>query len=491
MLYRLIPLLFSGIACAAESAAALKGAVRDAVSGAGVDSAIVTLQAQTGGSPPIAAIATPAGAYRFDALPPGAYNISTRHPSYLEDWRTRVVTLAAGATASADLTLTPPGSFRGSVSDEDRKPVAGASVFAFHWSDATGFRRLVLDGAAQTAPNGDWAIGKLPPGVYLIAVKPLPGVAVTRPEDPLGEFRYCAAFYPNAPDPASAVAINVAPGGEAAGIDMRLTRTRTVAIRGAVDRYPATVTLAPESASGAESLLARFAKVTPASDGGAHFEIQGVAAGSYLLFADNPSEDTRRSGRLPLQVGVTAVTGLRVPMQPWFDVAGSVSVEDGEAPEALMVTLTPEVQGMLASIPMDTVKDGSFTLRGVAAEPYRWRISGLRGDLYVKDIRIGSDPPLASNRLIAAPGMTVHIVLSGRGASLQGKCPAPDAPVTLASPDDRGPRRQATCDDRGEFRIGGIAPGSYEIFSEPGRKHAVRLEASERKAIDLSEHDRR
>ncbi len=65
-------------------------------------------------------------------------------------------------------------------------------------------------GGARTGCDGMYAIRRLPPGDYLVAVPGRPGFA--------GE------FYDDAPDAASATPITIAPGGALSGIDFLLAR---------------------------------------------------------------------------------------------------------------------------------------------------------------------------------------------------------------------------------------------------------------------------
>lgn len=119
--------------------------------------------------------------------------------------------------------------------------------------------------------------------------------------------------------------------------------------------------------------------------------------------------------------------------------------------------------------------DGSFRIEGVPPGDYQVYVSSLE-DAYVKTIRMGEADVLTRDLHIdAQPADQLQIVVAKDGGSVNGRVvneqrgAVPNATVVLIPDGVRAPRldqyKTASTGPSGEFLLGGIAPGAYNVFA--------------------------
>jgi hypothetical protein len=155
----------------------IKGRVVDGVTGAAVGRARVTLMGATRAS----AVTDASGAFVFSNLPPGPVNVSVDKSTYLNSryptpGRTirssmRPLTLADGqAVDGLTIPLFHGGAISGRVIDASGDPVDYAQVGVLRMPAAGRIGRPTMRGGTSTDDRGEFRIGRLEPGYYLVQV---------------------------------------------------------------------------------------------------------------------------------------------------------------------------------------------------------------------------------------------------------------------------------------------------------------------------------
>ena len=175
------------------ASAAISGSVTDALTGRPLAGAIVSLR------PPIGSTTGPLirltrqltddrGRFVFTGLPPGdGYTISTVQPGYVDGAfgqsamlapPSRIVLREGQWFPDANIQMWKPGAISGRVFDEFGEPAVGVFVRALAQQFVAGRQQLLAGPVAATDDRGEYRIGSLPPGGYLIQV---PSVQSTVP----------------------------------------------------------------------------------------------------------------------------------------------------------------------------------------------------------------------------------------------------------------------------------------------------------------------
>jgi len=255
----------------------------------------------------------------------------------------------------------------------------------------------------MSGPDGQYRLGGLPPGKYRVRAVP-PSVTLP-PEirsDGSEEVRYASTYYPASLTIESAARLEVAPGAERAGTDIRLLRASIVAVRGAVSGIPAGVPgigialrkveppRAPSNFGGG-GLPGFGHRVNP--DGS--FAIWGLDHGSYILTVQSNGAGWQSP---PVEVTVAGedVGGIALRMVRMPDISGQILLDDERAqfprvPPNTPLGDSPQI-GLLGlrngGGPFSVIAaDGSFHLAQVPPGQY---LVHLSWGSYVKSMRLGA-----------------------------------------------------------------------------------------------------
>jgi Carboxypeptidase regulatory-like domain len=418
------------------------------------------------------------GKFVFPDVQPGRYRIVANHNAYMpaeygERGRGTMgadVTIGPGqAVRDVVIVLVPKGAVAGRVYDTSDKPVANANVQALKHAYLDGRRILVPVGTARSNDVGEYRLPSLPPGPYLIR-------AVIQPE------RHLPVYYPGSIDAAAASPIDVPPGIEFTGVDLRLVDSRAVRVSGSVMNG-----MTGQPAVGAALMLlprrgtiATGSSLRAAASSAGSFEFRDMAPGSYELVASAPnSSEGRLAASASVEIGIADVDNITLVLQPQLSINGRVTIDGFDSAnfnlQGIRVELrrepyTPELLIVLPPVGAD----GAFTFADVTPGDYRLKVNapGLKG--YVKSARFGAinalDPPFH----IGGPGQ-FDIIIGLNGGSLEGTIledsqkPFPGATAVLV-PDP--PRRHrfdlyypTNSDTSGRLHLDGVAPGDYRLFA--------------------------
>jgi hypothetical protein len=317
---------------------------------------------------------------------------------------------------------------------------------------------------------------------------------------------YASTFYPSSLDSANAVPVDVGPGGEIRGIDIRMQKVRVFRIRGKVvngagGRGMVMVALNPK-----EGGLPNVS-TSPARPPENRFELRGVPPGVYMVHAQLGNGNQPTVVFQEVQVTNGHVDDLVLTMAPGIDVQGTVKVEGSTSPvdlPNLSVNLRPTMQ--LGGAPRAKAEDAKFTLKSVAPLHYNVNVSGVPDTCFVKSIRYGGQEVPEEGIDIVGAG-TMEVVLSATAGEVDGSAldkdgkPVPGAIVSLV-PKDGSNIQIRSADENGGAAFKGLKPGEYLLmawedippgaaqapeFFKPyeGRGEQVKVDPSAKKAVQI------
>jgi protocatechuate 3,4-dioxygenase beta subunit len=479
----------------------VEGRVTNALTGEPVRKAqIMMRRAEARPEPPLVAATDAGGNYTIANVQPGRYHVAAERNGFARGNRagmpsgSAITVMAGQATKGVDFKLTPHGVITGRVLDADGDPVANANVQSMRYQYVRGKRQLTPAGGVNTNDLGEYRLFGLAPGRYYVSARiwSMPqmmtgaavGAGARRPAAP--EESYVATYYPGTHDAAAATPVTLAPGDVARGIDIQLTRTRTVRVSGhivnntGVANRRVMVDLRPR-----DSAVSMQRNSSAARNNDGYFELRGVAPGSYVLTAALFYENTFYSARAPLDVGASNIEDVQLQLAPGAEIKGVLRV-DGDAPLAyrgVRVLLTPRSEGVTFGGAPETIKeDGTFLLKNVAADEFTVNVIGLPDGFYVKQVRMGERDATYQPLDLTQGSGPLDVLVSPKAGQVGGSVmdsdgrPLADAQVVLVPEGDRRGSaqlyRSTTTDQSGVFQIRGVTPGEYRLFAwqqaEPG-----------------------
>jgi protocatechuate 3,4-dioxygenase beta subunit len=497
-------MLRAGLALLAAAAlaqqASVEGRVVNDVTGDGLSKAQVHLD-----SPGVrdgkryVATTAPDGTYRFDNLAPATYTLWADRTGFVypRNGRRRNdrVQVSVGATKAPDIRLSPHAAISGRIIDEDGDPVQGVLVHANRYAFSMGRRQLMPETSASTNDLGEFRIHGIVPGRYYLSAGKIfgsrgPGPPGREPErQGTGRDRqFATVFFPGVPDPATALAFDLAPGQDYRGANLTLPRVEVYKVSGEVSNvvpessrrggWPsAFVYLYPNSS-------ARYAqpgdrRPAPIDVKTGKFEITGVRPGSYTAVAQQQGGPHSRVGHVDIEVGTGDLADVRLALQSSFDLQGRFVVDGGGPPpdlKAAAMQLVPVSSFATNSPTARTNADGTFQLKDTSPLRYRVAAASLPPGYWLKSVEWGSQEAAGSIVDFSA-GIVSELVLklapgtgsiSGvvRSTSGDGQ---PGLTVTLA-PDSKFAAwfelyQEATSQQDGGFRFDNLRPGNYRVYA--------------------------
>ncbi len=470
------------------------------------------------------------GHFLVENIPPGTYRLTADRVGFLRQGYGSRTPGRSGAPLSLsegqylmdlEFRLTPQGVIMGQVIDEEGDPLPRSNVMAYRLGSlgsvqagpqggmrGGGGQAGQASGGSATANDiGEYRIAELSPGRYLVvATNRGRGGISTTGRSGTAEQAPVPTYYPSSADSSAALPIDIAAGQEVAGINITLRSGYLFRIQGKVMGGN------PQDFAGVRLMLMPRAAAALLGYGGAQvrpdgsFEMARVQPGSYYIVAQRMGRGSAGGvvGKTMVDVTTSDITGLLVPLTEPLTVSGTVKIDGQQSSDVQRLSLALiSVDGMPVGAPSGRVAEtGSFKIASVFPDRYYLNVYGLPQGAYIQSVKLASQEVIdkgidLSNFRTTA---TVDLVLSLKGATLDGAVTADDKPATgsyvavLADPLRAGQpylNKFATADQDGKFTISGLAPGGYKIYaweeSQPELPRDPGLAAPfERKAVRIN-----
>jgi hypothetical protein len=434
------------------------------------------------------------------------------------------ITMEAGIQRTGlSIEMAPAGAIAGRLYDREGEPAANVTVQAIKSTYQNGGRVLTSVQTAQTNDIGEYRLFYLPPGRYLVGAAlenrsamdsadervttaapasaappspPPPPVSPAAPLPPIlsGRFvnglptpatpgpRIAPIYFPSLSDPKTATPIEVRAGETFQGADMIVSRVELRSIKGNVQNADARETFQRMTVS----LISAVAQ----PNGGAvrslevqadgSFEIPSVLPGSYTLLASGTDSSGRLIGRVSVDVFATDVRNVAIGVSRGLSLSGSIRSDETETSNRIFgVVLVPTTEDRSIQNLLDlrsNVANGTFKIDAIPPGNYQaWIMYSAPVPIYVKSVRLGSSDVRNGFRFEAQSNVPLEITVGSNGGVVDGVIlsnkgqPVRGATVVLV-PDATLRQRTSsfkttTTDTTGTFRINGIGPGDYKIFS--------------------------
>jgi hypothetical protein len=485
----------------AQQGVRVQGTVVNSISQAPLNK--VTVMLQFVGGPRGSSFATETksgGKFQIEHVPPGKYNINAQRPGFSlqregpSGTPAKPLVVEAGQDVAVVVKLEPQCVITGKVSDADGDPLRNASVVAMRYTYVGGKRTLNQAVNAQADDRGEYRLFGVPPGKYYIQ-------ASNNRRDSSTESQALDAptYYPDTTDSAEASALNLAAGGEARGIDIRLGKQPVFHVRGTMPVPPRPPAPSPRPAMGTGLRISQttmgmrgagytlqlladsprmnmggFPMSMSESNGLLSFEFSGVPPGSYTLSATRSEDGHSLHARESVVVSGSDVGGLSLNLVPAFDVTGKIVFEGDPVGklETMRVRFGPPGNTRGIAVPIGQVQaDGTFVVHDV--QPERFEINlNTPATAYLKTVKFGSQA-LPGHEVDFTHGpAAITLVIASDFASIDGVVkdekgePVPNVRVTaIPAGSNTNLFRFAFTDENGNYKMPRVVPGAYKMFA--------------------------
>ncbi len=496
----------------------ISGTTVDGESGEPIRKAVVTLTLE--GTPHRWATARTdgSGRFQFEGLPAGKYDLRATKANEgtaiygansLREPGDSVTLGDSEIRGSLILRFLRSASISGHVYDSDGEPVAEANVNLLRQGRNLGAPILTSYRGTTTDDRGEYRIVGVDPGQYYLRTTSsmgrlggVPGGHQTMLED---------QYYGGARDSKDASPIHVSGGESLAGLDFRLISEQAVQVRGQVLGVPAEPELTRQQparsgtlgivsgvvSSGGGGMRDPGIQVTLSSSdlgqtwstgtvaqGPEHrFQMVDLPAGRYRVEAVLHGESKTYAASQVFDLSATSGE-IQLTLAPAADIQGTLRVE-GDAARAgrpagprssgngFHVQLSrPGTRQIKVSAQVGA--DGRFSLEQVPPGDWQLAVTPVPPG-FVKSARFGDKDVRFTTFEIGSSGEPLlNIVVSMNTATVEGEVDAGSsdskragiviAPVGLYHNLARF-YYGAAADDKGKFKLTGIAPGKYKIFA--------------------------
>jgi protocatechuate 3,4-dioxygenase beta subunit len=431
------------------------------------------------------------GKYQFSGLPPGRYLVRAQKPGFLPQAYGVRRTGGTGMPISvsqdqhvkdAVIKMTPQAVLEGHVLDEDGDPVTQGFLMLFKQTYRDGKKQWSQVTGTGTNEAGEFRM-TLQPGRYILSAtnqRQLPNSRFG--EDPAAaqkpDMVYAPTYYPNSPTEQGASPIDIAPGGNMRGIDIRVSKTAAYHVRGVVNggtpapaaggRGGTQVIILPKSGIQNQQYNS---SIQP--DG--TFDLRGVMPGQYTLFAHSPAPPTGQMMAMQLvTVGSNNLTGLVLNLVPPFDLVGQVAVAESGTQinrQNIHLTLRPHSPFFGNGGNMATTDDeGRFLIKGLSAGIFAIDVQNVPDGCFVKSVKYGGQE-ISDDGIEFNGPQPIEIVLSATAGKISGTVtdkdgnPLPSVTVALLPSVEGEHPTSLNSDYNGGFTFSHLRPGTYRLLA--------------------------
>jgi hypothetical protein len=412
---------------------------------------------------------------------------------------TNILTIKPGQSVDGILfRMLATAVIRGRVTDEDGEPMVGVNVLAQKKRTVGQTRENVA--AATTNDLGEFRIPGLFAGQYWVVAMPPPdfrdyqrqeekSVAAGEGGAPFDN-RYVTTYYPETNDASQASAVSVKAGDEIP-VEFTLLPTRTYSVRGTLSGVLANQKPVVELLSKTgDSIRAMYELRADEIGSDGHFEIRGVASGSYVVKLAAGAGSTSLRAQQDVTVAAADVDGVKLAPLPSFSVSGhlraetnkqidltqyAVNLRPAESPAEPDVSNSQEFFGTNASVD----RLGNFSWKDVNTGNYRVQVvGGEPQSFFLKSVTVGGKD--ITTGFTANGSTALDVVISAKGGSIEGTvvekndnddAAHPVANATVVAVPEEKYRALAdrfvtgSTDQYGQFTIRGLAPGNYTLYA--------------------------
>jgi len=487
-------------------------------------------QGQDGGSS-YSATTDAEGYFKIEDVKPGRYSILLERAGFVDadkrGGRKKSLVLEPGREIK-DLVLRMHAAavVTGKILDSDGDPMPNVAVSVSRYGSTSSRRNFQANGYGSTNDLGEYRIGGLSPGRYLItAAAPSSLSQTSQPEKKdvsKEETIYTTTYYPGTADKSQAVPVEIH-AGEEVPINFGLATTRAFRVRGTVVKLSpgnfASVMLRSRGDTGPE-----MGMKTVGTDGS--FEFRGVPPGSYtvtLMVVSVPDMRMANSSQPPIEVSNGDVDGVHIEPVPGGEVRGHFRMDKSQKIDwsQLRVFLSSDEEEVGLAVTegsrptfAQVKNDGSFEMKNVPSGTYRVIIgssSETLRDYFTKSVNLGGKDVADSGFTVSGATYSLDVMLSAQGGTIEGtvldNADLAVAYATVVSVPSAEHRKrpdlyqQDTADQHGHFSLRGLNPGEYTVLawedpednyrdpellkSYEGRGQGVRLDEGERKSISV------
>jgi protocatechuate 3,4-dioxygenase beta subunit len=487
------------LAASTLHAATIRGTVVENQTGYPLARATVTVETVGNGAAPQSVHTNVSGIFEFAALPAGTYRISAAKTAFApvnygqKRWYSPGMPIPLAADDTASLTIRMPryGAITGTVRDENDVGLPEHQVAVY-----TNTRPPKLLARATTDDRGMYRLFGLRPGSYLIR-------SLAKVYD---DESYLPTFYPESPTVDQAHAVDVTLDEQVDHVDVPPMAGRLFSVSGRVIGVSGHATVALSSDAGTE---------TAATDERGNFAFHPMAPGQYELLADAPADRSRgRAATFRILTVDRDLTDVAIPLSPLPAVQFVFEDKGGHPIDLRGVSPLVRHKDAASEGPTETLQEPRVTLL-----PGRWDVAMPPGAAYCVVGFSGPQSESANqgrtdgwNEILLAPNSqnVVKFVLSSSPATMGGtvRNSGGDAvagvPVFI-EPYDLEPRKRlepvriASTDGKGQYSLGGLAPGAYRVMAsfdyqmpepsqmEAARAPTVRVDEGAHAVLDLEE----
>jgi protocatechuate 3,4-dioxygenase beta subunit len=492
--------------------AKLQGQVLNQVTGEPVRKANLSLKPESGGTT-LKAVTDNEGKFNIENIDPGTYTLAAERQGFVtQNYGARrpsgpgtTLELKSSQTLK-DLSfkLTPQGVIAGRVVDDDAEPMSGLSVQVLQYKYLLGKKRLVpaMSTLVLTNDLGEFRAPNLSPGRYYVATSPQKiadiQMGTERSAATKGETEGpIPTYYPNATDATTASPVDVGPGAEVRGIDVRVRKARVFRIAGKLINAATGTPVSPgmlmvfrKQAGGMSTIPVSIYAVQ--GDKGV-FELRNIPPGSYSMLAMSTNPQDMMMMMQSVDVTEQDIEGMIVSLGSGVEIPVTAKLEgvqpppdqDPNSPDKktdaaldlsnVRIILNLEENPMASLSTAQIGKDNKALLKKVSIDHYRLIVVGLPRGTYLKSAKYGDRDVLESGiDLRQGAAGSLDLVIAAPAAQLTGAVhnekgdPVPGAMITLVPKDPKGRTdlsRSGTADQNGNIRMLGIIPAEYNVFA--------------------------
>ncbi|WP_031497675.1 carboxypeptidase regulatory-like domain-containing protein [Bryobacter aggregatus] len=465
----------------------ISGKVVDVQNGNPIPKAALTLNLEGPRPATAIAITDSEGAFRFEALPAGVYQLQAERRGYQTlAYGTRVagakgtyLKLAEGSKRE-DLIIPLPMSslIEGNIQGSDGSPSHDIPITLYRMIHRDGKLQALQEGMVQSDAIGSFRIPVSQPGRFCLVANQSPmqsyGMVFMNSKQVMLNL---PAVYPPGCGDEQGERVELAAGARRSNVNLTLVSALAGQVKGKV--------ILADRPVGTSQIQVRFRSLSPwplafqfsarASSTGELMPFN-LGPGSYLVSAHYENGGEKQMSFTQIEVAPGESKEINLTPQPMLQLSCQVKVE-GPKPERfrqIAIRIHAESRPDLFSIRATWSEGGACLLAELPGGLMRLSFPDLPPELYVKSAQLGNRNVLdTAFELHGNPSQDLQIVLSSAGASVSGEMEKPEsgdqtpATVVVARID---PPAQTTpistkTDAEGKFRVTSLAPGAYRVYA--------------------------